>query len=244
MTLRAMKTLIVDDERLARKRLSRQLSQAADVELIGECRSVSEATKVVAQGGADLLFLDVEMPRASGIDLARALERLEKAPAVVFVTAHERYAVQAFELRACDYLLKPVSDDRLQLAVTRAREMLGLRDGAPEEPAAVVLARSSSGVQRIKLEGIDWIEAAGNYVELHVGGASHLLRETIASFEARLPRDRFARIHRNAIANLDRIVEFQPLLSGDFEVVLQCGKRLRMSRTYRQRIRDVFGRSI
>lgn len=270
MTLRPMRTIIVDDERLARQRLSRQLSGERDVELIGECQSARQAGELLGQGRAELLFLDVEMPRASGIELARAMEKQGpgEAPAIVFVTAHEQYAVHAFELRACDYLLKPVADDRLRVAVRRARELLLSRGGAepqPEPPglhdasgtegdeppddavderAGVVLVRTEARVLRIKLESIDWIEAAGNYVQLHVGTASHLLRETITSFEARLPRDRFARIHRAAIANLDRVVEFQPLLSGDFQVLLQGGTRLRMSRTYRQRIRDLFGRSI
>lgn len=263
MTLRTLRTIIVDDERLARKRLSRQLRAERDVELIGECESARQASELLSRSPADLLFLDVEMPRASGVELVKAMEA-SAPPAIVFVTAHEQYAVQAFEVRACDYLLKPVSDERLRVALGRARDLLLSRDAAePDEPgersmtevaepldgsveerAGVVLVRTSSRVLRIKLEDIDWIEAAGNYVNLHVGAASHLLRETIGSFESRLPRGRFARIHRAAIANLDRIVEFQPTLSGDFEVLLRSGARLRMSRTYRRRIRDLFGRSI
>ena len=266
MTLRTMRTIIVDDERLARKRLARQLAGERDVEVIGECRSVRQASEVLGQTRADLLLLDVEMPRVSGLQLVKAMEGTGEPPAIVFLTAHEQYAIQAFEVRACDYLLKPVSDDRLRVALGRARELLLSRDRAepegpspddrttpePAEPAdepvevrtGAVLVRTSSKVLRIKLESIDWIEAAGNYVTLHVGTCSHLLRETITSFESRLPRGRFARIHRTAIANLDRIVEFQPMLSGDFEVLLQGGARLRMSRTYRRRIRDLFGRSI
>jgi two-component system LytT family response regulator len=267
MTLRAMKTIIVDDERLARKRLARQLSDERDVEVIGECRSVREASDLLARERADLLFVDVEMPRASGIELAKAMSAPgnRQAPAIVFVTAHEQYAVQAFEVRACDYLLKPVSDDRLRLALARARELLLYGDeAAPEggasndlvlteiaEPLAgagerhgVVLARTTSRVLPIKLENIDWIEAAGNYVTVHVGMTSHLLRGTLASFESQLPRGRFARIHRTAIANLDRVVEFRPMPSGDYQVLLQDGTMLRMSRTYRWRIRDLFGHSI
>ena len=268
MSLRPMKTIIVDDERLARKRLSRQLSGERDVELIGECQSARQASELLARSPADLLFVDVEMPRGSGVELAQAIARTgsRQAPAIVFVTAHEQYAVRAFEVRACDYLLKPVSDERLRVALGRARELLHARgrteqekpvpgsriatdlagplDGAVEERAGVVLVRTASKVLRIKLDSIDWIEACGNYVTLHVGTASHLLRETITSFESQLPRGRFARIHRAAIANLDRIVAFQPMLSGDFQVLLQDGTRLKMSRTYRRRIRDLFGHSI
>jgi two-component system LytT family response regulator len=229
-----MRTVIVDDERLARKRLSRQLAAERDVELIAECASAREAGELLARERVDLLFLDVEMPGASGIELSRELDR---GPAIIFVTAHEEYAVQAFEVRACDYLLKPVPDERLREALAKARLSL-------QPDGDVVLVRTGTKVLRVKLESIDWIEAAGNYVTLHVGDASHLLRETITSFEARLPAGRFARIHRAAIANLDRIAEFQPLLSGDFQVVLQNGARLKMSRTYRNRIRDLFGRSI
>ena len=256
MTVATLATIIVDDERLARKRLAQKLSKER-VEVVGECESVQKALDLLAQRGADLLFLDVEMPRASGIELAKAMQMRgdREAPAIVFVTAHERYAVQAFELRACDYLLKPFSDERLRLALARVREVLHTRDRAEpapvqsnepsaEERTGVVLVRTASKVLRIKLESIDWIEAAGNYVNLHVGATSHLLRETITAFESRLPRGRFARIHRTAIANLDRIVEFEPMLSGDFEVLLHGGVRLRMSRTYRRRIRDLFGHSI
>ncbi len=262
-----MKTLIIDDERLARQRLARQLSEEPDVELIGQCQSARHVAELLARGAANLLFVDVEMPRASGIELAKTIDVKggREAPAIIFVTAHEQYAVQAFEVRACDYLLKPVADARLKVAVERARQLLFCRkDVEPREPrhlpaiahpseplddpgeerAGAVLVRVADRVLRIKLESIDWVEAAGNYVQLHVGGRSHLLRETIAAFEARLPRARFARIHRAAIANLDRVVEFQPLLSGDFRVILQGGTQLKMSRTYRGKIRDLFGRSI
>jgi two-component system LytT family response regulator len=249
--MRKLKTIIVDDERLARQRLARLLLQEPDVELVSQCKSVQQARELVAQGAPDVLFVDVRMPRAGGFDLVESLAP-EATPAVVFVTAFEQYAVQAFEVRACDYLLKPVVDTRLRLAVQRARELLGRRDGDEAEDGEpvgepqldAVLVRTDTKVLRIRLETIDWIEAAGNYVHLYVDGKAHLLRETISAFEARLPLGRFARIHRTAIVNLDRIVAFHPTVSGDFSVTLRDGRQLRMSRTYRGRIRDLFGKSI
>ena len=254
--MRRLKTIIVDDERLARQRLQRLLAREPDVDVIGQCRSAQHARELLAQSAADLLFVDVQMPRAGGFGLLESLPA-QAMPAVVFVTAFEHYAVQAFEVNACDYLLKPVADARLQVAVQRARELLDRRDDdasaggsspspelAPEPHLDAVLVRTEAKVLRLRLETIDWIEAAGNYVHLYVGNRAHLLRETIAAFETRLPPLRFARIHRTAIVNLDRVVEFHPTVSGDFSVTLRDGQQLRMSRTYRGRIRDVFGKSI
>jgi two-component system LytT family response regulator len=250
-----MKALVVDDERLARRRLSRLLSQEPDVDVVGTCKSAALARDVMAQGSVDLLLLDVQMPRANGFSALDGAPR--DAPlAVIFVTAHEHFAVQAFEVSACDYLLKPVTDVRLRAAVEKARAFLGRRPPAvappdlvelpdrPEGPGAAVLVRMDAKVLRIPVEALDWIEAAGNYVHLHVDGKVHLLRETLGAFESRLPVGRFARVHRTAIVNLDRIVEFHPTLGGDFSITLRSGEQVRMSRTYRGRIRDVFGRSI
>ncbi len=244
-----IKTLIVDDERLARGRLQRLLLHEPDVELVGQARNAQEARALIADAAPALLFVDVQMPRGDGFALLASLA--PPVPAVIFVTAFEQYAVQAFEVTACDYLLKPVAAARLRLAVQRARDALRGRDAAdPTPPAAVdvrpsaVLVRTRTKVLRIGLADIDWIETAGNYVHLHVDREVYLLRETIAAFEARLPPAQFARIHRTAIVNLDRVVEFHPTISGDFSVTLRNGARLRMSRTYRGRIRDVFGNAI
>jgi two-component system, LytTR family, response regulator len=248
-----LKTIIVDDERLARSRLERLLRKEPDVELIGQCRSAHEAHALLARGAPDVMFLDIQMPRGSGFALLGELPPRAR-PAVIFVTAFEKYAVQAFEVRACDYLLKPVAAPRLALAVQRARDALRRPAGedggdaplaAPGEPAPdAVLVRDGERVLRIAIAAIDWIEAAGNYVHLHVDRHAYLLRETLAAFEARLAPGRFARIHRTAIVNLDRVVEFCPTISGDFSVTLRTGAQLRMSRSYRGRIRDLFGKPI
>lgn len=254
--MRKMKTIVVDDERLARQRLERLLLQEPDIELVGRCKNVQQARVIFDEGAPDLVFVDVQMPRESGFELLSQAVAAA-GPAVIFVTAFEQYAVQAFEVKACDYLLKPVAEARLRVAVQRAREFLGRREvEAADDPAqaatsdlgdpqqGAVLVRTETKVVRVKLEAIDWLESAGNYVHLYVDGKSHLLRETLAAFEARLPAARFARIHRAVIVNLDRIVEFHPTLSGDFSVTLVDGTQLRMSRTYRGRIRDLFGREI
>ncbi len=252
LPLRKMKTVLVDDERLARQRLQRLLLCEPDVELIGECKSAEQAREVFARGTPDLIFVDIQMPRTGGFELLEGLGP-RATPAIVFVTAFEQYAVRAFDVKACDYLLKPVTDARLKIAVQRAREHLGRADGdgAPVPPPEAgrphvdaVLVRTDAKVLRLRLEHIDWIEAAGNYVHLHADGKAHLLRETITAFEARLPPGQFARIHRTVIVNLDRVVEFHPTVSGDFSVTLRDGARLRMSRTYRGRIRDLFGNAI
>jgi DNA-binding LytR/AlgR family response regulator len=178
-----------------------------------------------------------------GRGLVRSLQRQEAAAvAIVFVTAYEQYAAQAFDVEACDYLLKPVAEARLRSALQRARVLLGRSTAS--STLDTVFVRTESKVLRVRVDSIDRIEAAGNYVLLHVGDQSHLLRETIAAFEAKLPSGRFARIHRNAIVNLDCVVAFEPTISGDFVVTLRGGATLRMSRNYRDRVRDLFGNSI
>ena len=243
-----IKTVIVDDERLARARLQRLLLDEPDVELVGQCKNVQQARALIEHAAPELLFVDVQMPRGDGFELLAALPP-HQVPAVIFVTAFEQYAVRAFEVTACDYLLKPVAGARLKLAVQRARDLLQRRTPEPEAPVAeampgAVLVRSHAKVLRIPLEAIDWIEAAGNYVHLHVDRNVYLLRETITAFEARLSPAQFARIHRTALVNLERVVEFEPTFNGDFSVTLRGGTQLRMSRTYRGRIRDVFGKAI
>jgi two-component system LytT family response regulator len=247
-----MKTLIVDDERLARRRLQRLLLHEPDVELVGQARNAREARAVIAQAAPALMLVDIQMPRVGAFELLAGLAP-RAVPAVIFVTAYEQYAVQAFEVRACDYLLKPVDPARLRLAVQRARHELGrseaLADSAPpavpgDGPASAVLVRTRTKVLRIALADIDWIEAAGNYVHLHVDRQVYLLRETIIAFEDKLAPAQFARIHRTVIVNLDRVVAFHPTPSGDFSVSLRDGTQLRMSRTYRGRIRDLFGNAI
>ena len=241
--MQVLKTVIVDDERLARKRICHLLESEADIAIVGEYPNGRLAAEPLRETRPDLLFLDVQMPGVDGFEL---LHRIGGAtiPAVIFVTAYEQYAVRAFDVQARDYLLKPYEETRFRAAVQRAREAVsrevvetvrGRRDA--------VLVRSAGKARFVEISEIDWIESADNYARLHVGRESHLMRETLATFEAKLPLH-FVRIHRSTIVNTERILELQSWFHGDYQVVLKDGQTLRMSRTYRERVQDLLGRSI
>jgi two-component system, LytTR family, response regulator len=252
-----LRTLIVDDEPLARGRLRQLLEEEPGVEIIGECEDGVEALEAIRAQRPDLVLLDVQMPELDGFGLLAALEP-GAMPAIIFVTAHDQFALRAFEVHALDYLLKPFDAERLQASLKRARAWLERRGsddlgarlsavlsdlrgggGRAQERLAV---RSSGRVVLLKHEEIDWIEASDNYVNLHVGKESHLLRETMNSLEQRLPADRFLRISRSTIVNLDRVRELQPLFHGEYSVILRDGTRLSLSRGYRDRLSLLLGK--
>lgn len=241
--MRPIRTLIVDDERLARQRIRRLLSDQPGIEISGDCASVREAREVLSEVPVDLVFLDIEMPHEDGFQLLQSTAE-RGSPLVIFVTAHEQYALPAFGVSAVDYLLKPVDEARFRLSLSRSRELLRSRIAREQPGPGVVLVRSGEKTLFLKLDLIDWIEAEGNYVRLHVGSQSHLLRETLNAFDAKLDGSRFTRIHRSAIVNLERIVEFQQWFNGDLQVILQDGQQLRMSRTYRNRVQDLLGKTL
>ena len=241
-----IRTLIVDDERPARELIATLLRDEPDVEVVGECGNGSEAVRVIRAASPDLVFLDVQMP---GMDGFGVLAALENQPLIVFVTAYDKHAVRAFEVHALDYLLKPFEYARLHEAVQRVR--LYLNKGSPEayrdrvvnlleefysksQSWERVAVRETGRITFVKIEEIDWIEAEGNYLRLHVGKASHLLRETMATAEARLVGKKFLRLSRSTLVNLKRIREWQPLLHGDSMVILHDGTRLNVSRVYRE----------
>jgi two-component system LytT family response regulator len=252
-----MRVLIVDDEPLARDRIRRLLGSEADVRSIAECGSGEEAVARIRAGDVDLVFLDVQMTGIDGFDV---IERLSPGPMplVVFVTAYERYALRAFEVCALDYLLKPFDADRFAAALARARLALAHGGGAEVSRAlhaliAMLKARdvrapevfsvkSGRRIVPVRVEEIDWIGAEGNYVRLHVGKASHLLRETIAAVEQSLDTRRFRRIHRSAIVNVERISELQPWFRKDYKVMLRDGTQLTVSRNYADRLHEFLGR--
>ncbi len=282
-----LSAVIVDDERLARRRIQRLLLEEPDISICEECATVSQASEAIKRRVPDVLFLDIRMPGAGGFDLLGGIDN-DAAPALIFVTAFEEYAVRAFEVHACDYLLKPVDQARLRVALQRAKDFLRGRteencvcerveptdscllsnSPATHFPAAwerqrsysrmltkrslatgassdFLLIRSGPRVYPLKLDAVGWIEAAGNYVNLHAeDGKTYLLREALSAFERTLPEGRFARIHRSAIVNMDRVREFRQAFNGDFFVLLADGRELRMSRMYRTRVRDLFGRPI
>ena len=253
-----MRILIVDDEAPARGRLRQLLKAELDVELLGECGNGRQALEFIQRDAPDLVFLDVQMPRLSGLEVCEAVAAAGAAmPLVIFVTAYDEYALKAFEVHAIDYLLKPFDRERFQKALGHAREQLRRAKGAgAESRLAGLLDDLRRGIKKIdrlvfkqngrvifvQVETIDWVEADGNYVRLQAGNESHHLRETLAGLEAKLPSEQFMRISRSSIVNLDRIKELQPLFYGDYVVILQNGSRLNMSRTYRERVEAMLAR--
>jgi two-component system, LytTR family, response regulator len=254
-----IKALIVDDEVLARSRIREILKKDPEIQLVGECANGQEALDAILEQSPHLLFLDVQMPQMDGFALLEALPP-ERLPTVIFVTAFDQYALRAFEVYALDYLLKPFDAERfhrsLQHAKTQIRQVRGsvLNQGLldlltelREKPKARIQERlvikSGGRVSFLKTAEIDWIESEGNYVRLHVGKETHLLRETLNQMEERLDSDQFLRIHRSTIVNLDRIKELQPWFHGEYRVLLQDSTQLLLSRKYREKLRDLLGKA-
>ncbi len=247
---RQISVLIADDEAIARDRLRRFVEAEPDLHLAGECRSGVEARDRLAAGDIDLLFLDVRMPELDGFELIQGLPP-DQLPLFVFVTAHDEYAVKAFEQRAVDYLLKPFDGERFRQCLDRVRTMMEARDGAQRHDDMKALAdelrklkaspsrfavKTAHKLFFARLEDIDLIQAADNYVCVHVNSEQHFVRETMNSIESRLDPDKFVRVHRSKIINIDRIKELHPWFHGDYQVVLNNGTQLTMSRTYRERL--------
>ena len=251
----AIRTLIVDDEPLARQRLRKLLEAEPDIEVIAECPDGESAVAAVSEHQPELVFLDVQMPDLDGFGVLEAVGA-EQMPTVIFVTAYDHYALRAFEVHALDYLLKPFDRERFAKALARAKEhvrrgrsaeasrqllaLLGDARPGPRHLERLVL-RSGGRIFFLKAEEIDWVEAAGNYLRLHAGGETHLLRETMNALDGRLDPARFVRIHRSTLVNLERIKEIQPLFHGDYVVLLRDGTELTLSRTYRARVEEVLG---
>jgi two-component system LytT family response regulator len=245
----ATKALIVDDEPLARLRLRALLAGEKDVVAVGECADGASAIDEIEAQRPDLVFLDVQMPELSGFDVIEAIGP-SRMPLVVFVTAYDQYALEAFRVHAMDYLLKPFEDERFRATMQRARARLdATRQGSDARLHALVedIASSRRYIQRlviraagrvyfVRVDDIDWVEAADNYVRLHVGRASHLLRQTLKELEQQLDPEHFMRIHRSTIVRLDRIQELQPWFHGEYIVLLRDGTRLRTSRTFARKL--------
>jgi two-component system LytT family response regulator len=255
--MKKLRTVIVDDEPLARERLASLLSAEQDIEVVRQCRDGEEAVAAIDQLTPDLVFLDVQMPALNGFEVIEAVGP-DKMPLVIFVTAYDQHALRAFQVRALDYLLKPFDRERFQEALQRARahiqrdetgdlgrRLLALvKDLRRDQPKTDRLVVKSGGrLFFLRTDEIDWIEAAGNYVRLHVGTASHLLRETMNSIEARLDPEKFFRIHRSRIVNMERIQEMQPWLNGEYAVVLRNGTRVTLSRGYREKLQERLGKA-
>jgi two-component system, LytTR family, response regulator len=245
-----IRTLIVDDEPQGRERIRTLIGDDAEIEVVGECSDGKQAVSAIERTRPDLVYLDVQMPEMDGFAVLDAIAG-DRMPAIIFVTAYDRYAVQAFEVHALDYLLKSFDRERFQDALRRAKEQIrGSQEGIWNERLTGLLEdlqtrqsrmtrfviRSKGRVVFLRVEEIDWLEAAGNYVSIHVGRQSHLVRETLQAVEVRLDPAKFLRIHRSTLVNSDRIKELQPLFHGDYVVRLQDGTELTLSRNYREKV--------
>jgi two-component system LytT family response regulator len=258
-----IRTLIVDDEPLARRGLELRLQHHGDIEIVGEAANGREAFLAISALKPDLMFLDVQMPGVDGFALLRAVPAT-LMPLTVFVTAYDQYALAAFAASALDYLLKPVEDARLDQALVRAREQLTRRAASdqceqllkliatlPNVPP-LSLADAADGVRhtsdklaikdgqrivRVDIEAIQWIDAAGDYMCIHAGAETHVLRATMHDLEQRLDPRRFQRVHRSTIVNLARVKEMRPHLNGEYFLVLDSGHQLKLSRSYKDKVR-------
>ena len=263
-----IRTLIVDDEPLSRERIRNLLEPQSDVEIVGECGNGRQALAAMRSVHPDLLFLDVQMPEMDGFGLLNALPASSneaRLPVVVFVTAYDKYALRAFEVNALDYLLKPFDEERFLHALERARKQVHLagvgqaggenaaqgrtflsvvrETQAGARPAERLVVRSGGRVFFLRTEEIDWVEAASNYVRIHAGADSHLLRETMNGIESRLDPEKFLRIHRSTIVNVERVAELQPWFHGDYAITLRDGTRLTLSRGHRDKLQQFLGRA-
>lgn len=254
------RAVIVDDEPAARRGVRLMLDRDPEIEIVGEAATGSEATALIDRARPDVAFLDVQMPGGDGFE---ALSRIDPAhaPAVVFVTAYDEHALRAFEINAVDYLLKPYDDLRFGAALQRVKAVARRRreESAPGQLADFInhlrldaaraatertaanaggriLVKSSGEIFFLKAEEIDWIEAEGDYMKFHVAGRGHLMRETMARLESRLDGNRFIRIHRSTIVNIDRVKKLSPSFAGEYAVVLADGTKLKLSRGYHERV--------
>ncbi|HEU6453507.1 MAG TPA: LytTR family DNA-binding domain-containing protein [Gemmatimonadaceae bacterium] len=249
---RPTRVLIVDDEPLARAHLRELLAETGGVEVTGECGDGREAVRRILAEAPDLVLLDVQIPELDGFGVVREVG-VERMPMVIFVTAYDEYALQAFDVSALAYLLKPVNREKFSSAVERARTLM--RAGSSAETASRLGkllermgdARRQSDRLSLKVDGrvlfvgvdeIDWLEADDNHVKVHIGQRTHQVRSTMASFEKRLPPGKFIRIHRSTMVNVRRIVEVQPWFAGDYVFILAGGARLTSGRSYRQAIHE------
>lgn len=256
----SIRVLIVDDESLARDTIRLLLKQHEEFEIIGECKDGHEAVAAIMQEAPDLVFLDIQMPEKNGFEVVASVGP-EHMPVIIFATAYDRYALQAFEAHALDYLLKPYDDARFEKALARALErirqkqfgeltskMIDLvgdhrvkRDDNLVAHRERIMVKERDALFFVKTEDIDWIEAAGDYVSLHLGKKSYLVRESMTGVESILDAKQFVRIHRSTIVNVERIKEMRPYFHGDYIVFLDDDTELKLSRRYWNRIEHILG---
>ena len=234
-----IRTVIVDDEPLARSNLAVLLRLDREIEIVGECGSGVDAAAEIRATKPDLVFLDVQMPECDGFDVLELLGT-DVPPAIIFVTAYDQYALRAFEAGALDYLLKPFDNARFDRAVGRAKEKIAQGKGLPKKLQRLTI-KSAGQVAFVSLSEIDWIEAADYYAALHVGDKTHLLRRSMSELEQDLDPATFCRIHRSTIVNLNRVRGLKLSEDGDYQVLLENGTNLRLSRRYRKQLQSRLG---
>lgn len=234
--VQSIRALIVDDEPLARGNLKVLLRQDTDIESIAECDSGAEAIAEIRSARPDLVFLDVQMPECGGFEVLKSLQADDFLPVIVFVTAYDEYALRAFDAGALDYLLKPFDDARFTLAMQRAKQKIAALAAAQPQEIPRLTVRSAGHVVYVPIPDIDWVGAADYYVCLHVGPKAHLLRQSMAELEKELDSQVFCRIHRSAIVNLRRVRALEVDNAGEYQVVLESGTKLRLSRRFRKEL--------
>ena len=247
--------IIVDDEPFARKKIRTLLKQENEFEIIGECKNGREAIFSIQTLQPNVVFLDIQMPEINGLEVLEALE-MQQYPIIVFVTAFDKFAVNAFEKHALDYLLKPFDFERMQKTLNRIRSQIQLKQGEiinarlnslmthldnRDHFPKRFMIKSTNEIYFVPAEEIDWIEAAGNYVTLHVGKKGHLLRTTMAGIEKKLNPEKFIRVHRSQIVNVNRIKKLEPDHHGDYFIILHDNYELTLTRTYRENLFKHFG---
>ena len=243
MSTAKIRTIIVDDEPLARSNVLMLSGSDPKIEVVAQCGSGVEAVEAIRRLRPDLLFLDVQMPECDGFDVLEMLGK-DLPRATIFVTAYDQYALRAFETGALDYLLKPFDNARFELALNRAKQRIRMgenRQPLPSPPLERIVVKSAGEVCFLKTSEIDWIEAADYYACLHVGGKNHLLRRSMAELEEDLDPNMFCRVHRSSIVNLERVQGLKVAEDGEYEILLGNGTRIRLSRRYRKHLETRVG---
>ena len=260
-----LKTIIVDDEPLARRGLKLRLKEFGEIELVDECENGRSAIQAIVNHSPDLVFLDIQMPGIDGFDVIKRIQA-DSLPLIIFITAFDQYALDAFNVHAVDYLLKPIEDERLQQAISRAKERKFQQAALSEKAKLLTLItelkakestcstltpepdkdsgypekisiKDSNEVALVKTHDIEWIDAAGDYMCIHSKGETHIMRTTMKQLETLLTPEKFQRVHRSTIVNLDRVVKVMTHMNGEFYLILDNGEKLKMSRSFKEKIK-------
>jgi len=252
---RTIRAIVVDDESLARSGLCMRLEKYPQIQVVQSCQNGKEALAAIAELAPDLVFLDIQMPGFTGFDVVKRLQQ-DNMPAIVFVTAYDAFAVDAFTANAVDYLLKPVEDDRLETTITKVTEHVSRKEAAMKSRGAInqllqsvsetsqysdrIAIKDGSSTTFVPVKDIDWVDAAGDYMCVHVNGQTHIMRTTMKELEAQLDPNIFQRVHRSTIVNLHRVEKVSSHINGEFHLTLSNGSSLKMSRSYKDKVKRFF----